>query len=120
MDTLAVTEATTPTYLANLVDKDGQPIAGSALTSLTLTYFQEYSEAIINGRSGQNVLQANGVTLDGNGVLTWELTKADTVISNNALAFDPHIARFDFTYPTNQTGRHEVRILVANLSMLGS
>lgn len=117
-NTFAVYERTTPDYIATLRDKNLNPVPGSVLDSLTLTYFHEYSRVIINGRDGQNVLQLNGVTIDENGVLTWTLSLEDTAILHDALMSEPHIARFDYTFPgltQTEVGRKEVRILVDNL-----
>lgn len=117
IETFNVTEGTTPDYEATLLDKNDVAIPGSVLDSLTLTYFQEYTEAIINGRNGQNVLQINGVTVDEAGRLRWTLTPEDSAILDDRLHQEPHIARFDFTYPgtTAEVSRHEVRLLVKNL-----
>lgn len=125
IETFEIAEGTTPDYIVTLLakalgDAAAQPIPGSILDSLTLTYFHEYSEVIINGRSGQNVLQVNNVTVDEEGKLTWTLQPEDSVILDDALHQEPHIARFDFTYPGangTEVSRHEVRLLVKNYGL---
>lgn len=123
IETFEIAEGTTPDYTATLRGKPavaggvGDPIPGSVLDSLTLTYFQEYSEEIINSRNAQNVLQINGVTVDEDGLLTWTLGVADTAILDDSLHQEPHLARFDFTFPGangTEVSRHEVRLLVKN------
>ncbi|HSE44851.1 MAG TPA: hypothetical protein VLA89_05940 [Gemmatimonadales bacterium] len=122
IETFEIAEGTTPDYVVTLYakaigDADPLPIPGSVLDSLTLTYYQEYSEEIINNRSLQNVLQINNVTVDENGLLTWTLQQADSVILDDSLGKEPHMARFDFTYPGangTEQSRHLVRLLVKN------
>lgn len=117
IETFEISEGTTPDYIAYLLDKDQNPIPGSVLTTLTLTYFQEYTEEIINSRSLQNVLNTNGVTVDSVGKLTWTLGAADSAILDDSLHQEPHLARFDLSYPGpggTEVSRHEVRLLVKN------
>ena len=123
VETLEIIEETTPDYEGTLFDKDEVTvIPGSVLDSLTLTYFQEYSEVIINSRNGQNVLQVNGVTVDELGRIRWTLSLADAVILDDSLHQEPHIAQFNLTYPGasgEEVSTHRVRILVTNLSKVG-
>lgn len=117
-NTFTVDEGSTPDYVVTLKDKNLNPLPGSVLDSLTLTYYQEYSEEIVNSRNGQNVLQLNGVTVDSSGKLTWHLTPQDTAILDDALHQEPHVARFDYTFPgltQTEVGRREVRFLVNNI-----
>ncbi len=119
LETFEITEDTTPDYTATLLDKDGVVVPGSVLDSLLLTYFHEYTGAIINGRENQNVLQLNGVTVDELGKLTWTLSQADSAILDDALHQEPHVAQFMFTYPgiggSTEVSRHKVRLLVTNM-----
>jgi hypothetical protein len=123
-ETHEITEDTTPDYTAVLREKTqpngdlGAPIPGSVLDSLTLTFYQEYTRAIINGRNQQNVLQLNGVSVGEDGVLLWTMTREDTAILNDALRSEPHVAIFEYTFPgTNGTeyAKHVVRFNVDNL-----
>jgi len=110
-------EKTTPEIVAVLTDLLGDPIPGNTLDSLTLTYYQEYTQAIINGRDAQNALQANGVTVDANGKLVWKMSVLDTAILNGALETEPHIAHFVFAYPDGAdtvVGSETIRIPVRN------
>lgn len=116
--TLEMTEGTTPDFTTVLLDNNNQSVAGSVLDTLTLTYYQEYTHTIINGRNVQNVLQANGITVDEDGNLLWELSLLDTVILNDALATEPHIAFFEFSWPGalgTEVNRKEYRFLVDNV-----
>ncbi len=116
--TLTYTEGTTPDYEALLVDLGNNPVDGDVLDTLTLKYFQEYTEAFINGREAQSVNNTNDVTLDHNGLLRWRLRPEDTVILDDALHEEPHLAVFEFSYagPAGQEyGKHTVRFLITNL-----
>ena len=118
IETRAVDESTTPTYTAQFVDVEDQPVSGSALDSLTVTFYQEYTRVIVNGRDKQHVLQANGITVDDAGLLTWPLEVGDTEILDDALEHEPHRALFEFSYAGAngpKYGKHEVRFLVKNL-----
>jgi len=119
METIEYVEATSPDYTAQLVDRDDNPVPGDALDTLTLTYYQEYTEEIINAREGQSVHNANGVTLDDDGNLVWRLRPEDLVILDDNLRHEPHIALFEFSYAGPQGtefNKHRVRFLVQNLS----
>ena len=121
--TFDIDEDTTPDYTATLRKKTnldgtpGDPIPGSVLDSLVLTFYQEYTRAIINSRDRQNVLQLNGVTVNEAGLLTWTMTRADTAILNDALRSEPHIALFEYTFPGvtgTEYAKHVVRFNVDN------
>lgn len=118
INTFETLEGTTPDYVVTIVDKDDNPVPGSVLDSLTLTVYQEYTEAIVNNRDDQNVLQINGVTVDENGRLRWVMTPDDTAILDDKLHQEPHVAQFEMTYPGvngTEASSHEVRILITNL-----
>ena len=113
-----VVEGTTPEITATLVDVAGQPIPGAALTTLKLTFYQEYTQVIINTRNDQDVLQASGVTVAADGVLLWKMSLLDMVILNDALETEPHIAHFSFSYldgSDTKVGSLTIRIPVTNI-----
>lgn len=119
IETIGEVENTTPDYRASLVDKDENPVPGDVLDSLQLTFYQEYSGEIINHRSKQSVHNANDVTLDDDGTLLWRKRPEDTVILDDSLHEEPHVALFEFSYAGpngTEFGKHEVRFLVKNLS----
>ncbi len=110
-----VLEATTARYLATLQDEAGTPIPGSSLATLTLTLYDRASGEIINGRNAQNVKNANGVTIGEDGALVWTMTPADTAILGSGTQ-EAHVALFAWTWGGGKTGRHEVTLLVTNLT----
>lgn len=97
-------------------------ISKAELVTLTLELFDEASEAIINTRDAQSVLDANGGTVSTVGVVTMELDAADNPIVSTALGVgdrEAHIARFTWTWLSSgrtRTGKHEIRFLVRKLA----
>ena len=93
-----IMERTSPRYTAIIEDNDGDPVAGSSLTTLTLTLYNLSPDlAIINTRNKQNVLNANNVTIDGVGALVWEMQQLDTLIVGTVIAGqnEEHIGLFE-------------------------
>ncbi len=114
-----VLEQTTAQYTATLKDEAGVVIPSADLTTLTLTLYNESNGAIVNSRDNQNVLNAAGVTIDANGLLTWTMDPGDNPIVDTSLASgrtELHVARFDFTWSGGaKTGRRLVIIEVRQL-----
>ena len=106
---------TTPVYTVQLVNEQTppQPIPGSTLSALTLTYYDAATLTIVNGRNAQNVLQQNGVTVDGAGLLTWSLALNDARLVNGALGRELHIALWTWTWASGaKVNRHEAGLYV--------
>lgn len=89
-----LSERTTAKYTANLVDTTGAAIAGASLDSLTLSLINVQTGVVLNSRNAQNVLNANGVTIDVNGLITWTLAPADNAIIDDRLQVEEHRAIF--------------------------
>lgn len=91
----------------DVLDEDGDGISPSSLDSLTLTLFDMETrqfetapyDGILNDRDEQNVLNANNVTLDEDGHLTWKLQPEDNPIVTSRRQVERHRARFVFTWP---------------------
>lgn len=118
-----VAERGTFVYQANLVDQDGASVPGSSLDSLTLTLFDVDTAVILNSRSSQDVLNTNGVTVDGEGLLTWVSSAADnplvtlTETDGTVRRYECHQAMFVATYAAGtRVWRREVTIYVKNLA----
>lgn len=119
-----ILEKTTPIITATVVDEAGVAIPGSGLDTLTLTLHNADDGpgyAVINGRLNQDVLNANNVTVNGAGLLTWNMQEADTTIQNQGLSpFTPenHRAVFRWTYVSGgipKVGKHVIDMQVCNL-----
>lgn len=116
--TYRISEQETPTYEFRLVDEAGVPIAGSTLNTATLTLYAVPSGTIINSRNGQNVLNANQVTISEAGLVTWTLQLNDVKILDNTLRIEVHRALFLFTWGAGRSKPHEVDLEVENLGKL--
>lgn len=109
-------EAVTARYEAVLKDETGAPIPAASLTTLTLTLYRKTTGVIINGRDSQNILNANGVTIDVFGTLVWTLTPADNAVVTTPAASEIHVALFKWTYAAgNKAGNHEIWLNVTDL-----
>lgn len=113
-----ILERTTRRYGATITDLDGvTPVPAASLATMTLTLYSLHSQAVINARNAQNVLNANNVTIDANGVLTWEVQPADNPILDDTLAVERHRALFAWTWGGgSKAGKHEVDFEVRNLN----
>ena len=113
----SILEKTTRVYTATVEDEAGVAIPGTSLTTLVLTLYSLHTGTVINSRNAQNVLNANNVTVDANGLLTWTMQPADNQILDNALTSERHTALFEFTYSSGaKSGKHEVVFVVDNLT----
>ena len=114
-----IKEKTTAQYTAVVTDDLGNPLPAASLATLTLTLYvikTDGTTGIVNSRNAQNVLNANNVTVNGNGAITWQLQVGDTTLVE-VLPFERHIALFTWTW-TSGTGRHEVIFNVQNLVLV--
>jgi hypothetical protein len=103
-------------YKAILKDRNGTVVGASALTSLTLTYYcLDAALTIINSRNAQNVLNANGVTLDSSGNLEWAKTTLDTIMVTSG-GYEDHVALFEWVGATVGSGKHEVVFQIDRLA----
>lgn len=93
-----VNASTTARYTGLLVDETGASVPASILTMLTLSLIDAVTGAIVNNRDAQSVLNQNGVTVDENGNLVWELTPADTAILDHTHASEKRQAIFIATW----------------------
>ena len=104
-------------YTGKVVDESGNPIAGSELDSLTLTLYNEADKAIINSRDDQDILNANGVTVSAEGVLSWPASSADNpIVGDVGIGLrEHHIAQFEWTWGSGRRGSHLLNLYVTQL-----
>jgi hypothetical protein len=95
----AVNEKSTAIYTAVLTDQDGAIIPLADIITLTITLCT-LDGTIVNSRSDQDALNANGVSVDALGVLTFVMEPADTEILFPASTdvFEIHRATFKMNY----------------------
>ena len=110
-----VLERTTRIFSATVQDLDGVAIPAASLTTMVLTLYSLHSLAVINSRNAQDILNANNVTIDANGLLTWELQPADNQILDNSRPVEVHRALFEWTWG-GKAGKDEIDFYVRNLN----
>lgn len=117
-----INERTTAKYTSDpLLDEEGSVVAGSIMTTATLTLYDDRTKTVINSRNQQNVNNANGVTISDAGIVTWVMTPADNAIVNDKLPSEIHVAVFDFRWDGGVSRAvHEVKFLVTNIGMMTS
>ena len=111
----ALTERTSGRYTCQLVDETGAGISFVSLITLLLTLYDLATGTMINGRTAQNVLNDNNVTVDASGNLVWSIQPADNIIVTDALSLETHIALFQATWATGACD-HEVSLPVRNVT----
>jgi hypothetical protein len=110
-------ERSTPRYEASVVDEDSVGVSHERFDYLTLTLWDNATGRIINNRFKQNVLNANGVTIDISGNLVWKMQQADTVIVGPKTlggTEEKHTARFAWGWDGDKHGANEIEFLVEN------
>lgn len=114
---VTINEKTTARITATLRDDAGAVVPGSSLTTATLTLYDLATDTIINSRNAQDIRNANNVTIDESGNLSWVMGAADNPIVNSALNLETHIALFQFTWGTPTKALNtEVQLQVRNLA----
>lgn len=104
-------------------DADGAPIPKTNVSALTLDLFDQASEATINSRADQDVLDANGVTLgETDGLVTWSFDPEDAPFLGETEDVLPpveeiHVARFTLTYSAGTVSKL-VHMRVRNIQRL--
>ncbi len=113
-----ILEKTTPKITATIQDENGTAIPAASLTTLTLTLYnrEDSAKTIINSRNAQNVLNANNVTVDSNGLITWSVQPLDTAILGTASS-ERHRAVFEWTYNSGaKNGKYIIDMTIKNLA----
>ena len=76
-----------------ITDEDGVVIPAASIVSAVLTLKDKQTGTIINSRTAQNILNANGVTISSAGVLVWEISYLDTAMVGTDRS-EEHLAVF--------------------------
>lgn len=84
-DERQVNEGSSAEFKGQLFDAGGDPIASTDITTLLLTLIDLHSGATINGRSAQNVNNANGVSLPAALTITGATQANPVVITTSAV-----------------------------------
>jgi len=120
VDTTA--EGVTCQITGTLTDEAGVAIPGAALTTLKLWLYNTTGLTILNSRTAQDILNTNGGTVDGAGLVTMRLDPADNqIIGAGVDGGEEHVALFEWTWASGtKKGRHEVRFTLVNLAVVTS
>ncbi len=86
-------------------------IPGSSLVSIVYTLYSERTLLVINSRDHVSCIG----NVDGNGVLSLELTPADMAIVDNKLA-ENHRMLIEWIWNSTRRGSHEIQIQVSNVA----
>src|SRR3972149_284487 len=118
-------ESSTTKLTAVVKDESETVIPAASIGTLTLMLYDQKTEldspgstgAIINSRNRQDILNANGCTVDSSGNMVMTFTPADNAIVNTGLSSERHVALFEYTYAAGlKAGKDEVLIDVINYS----
>ena len=111
--------------VGEFLDMNGDTILKASLSSAQLTLYDRTTLAVINSRNLQNVLDANGGTVDSSGEITMRLNATDNAILDvagelEAGDIEEHIARFTWGWNDGvlaREGKEEWLVRVAKLNV---
>lgn len=108
-----VHQATAGKYSVQLVDQDDAALDSTVLETLTLTLYDTKTLTIINSRHTQNVLNANQVAIDCEGLLVWHWVALDMPMISTTKDEEIHTALFTFVWGSGAyKAYHEVSFRV--------
>lgn len=114
-DPAFICEKTTAQLTLQLTDHADVALAGASVSAVALTLYNRRDGAILNSRTAQSVLNANGGTLAAGGLLTMILSELDNVLTSQTPGTEEHVALFEWTWASGtRFGKKEVTFTVAN------
>lgn len=112
-----VNEKTSSRLTGIFKDETGAVVGSSGMVSIAATLTDKVTGAVINSRSSQDVLNANGGTLDADGNFVLTFAPGDHEIQNQALDYEVHVLLLDWVFASGaKGGTEEQDIYVHNLS----
>ena len=78
-------------WAGRLLDENGAGVGSTILTSLTGTLYDRATQAIINRRNAQNIINANQCTMDAAGNFRWDWVPADQTYVNPNRTIEEHV-----------------------------
>lgn len=133
MDRLRFNEASTGAIEFDIVDEAGIGVPTADLTAAQLTLYDvdtaapapdgSPAQGVINGRSVQDILNTNDVTIvdvgsPGAAHVTWQVQPADNIIVTARRQVERHRAMFRFTW-SGGAFDYEIELEVVNLRKAG-
>lgn len=111
-------ERVTAEITTTVTDESGDAIAGSSLTTLTLTLYNKSTGAVINSVSETNILNTGRGSVSEAGVLTLTLEPEDMQVVDSELKagnIEHHVALIVWTWDSGgKRGHDELIIPVRN------
>lgn len=112
----AITEGSTALYSCTLTDTAGTAISSGAVSAITATLRDVQTDAVINSRDAQSVLNANGGTLASGGAFSLVLSATDNIqAAGNTRALQARRLTLEVTYDDGAI-THEVTYYVRALA----
>lgn len=97
------------------LDQADAPLPLVEVATLILTLYEVRSGTIINSRSAQDILNANGVTFHATtGIMVWTIQPSDTTFATTTRK-ETHRALFELTLGTGGKKKVQVDLVVSNL-----
>jgi hypothetical protein len=111
-------ERDTPILRATVEDNSvpAAAIPGSALTTMTLTIYDEHTAEIVNDRAAVDI-RAN---VDESGALEFPLTIDDMVTLHPTRRRERRRILLEWTWDTTQRASYEMQLVIENLLKVGS
>lgn len=113
LTTFYARDGDTAVYTATIQDENGMAIPAASLLTLKCWLYVQSTGAIINSRSDQSVLNANGGTVDSSGNFSLTLSPADNEHQGTATT-EIHVLLLRYTYNVDHAGSHEALIQVTD------
>lgn len=115
-------EQQTGTFTGILKDDFGNSIGSNDVLTLTLTITDQLTKTVINDRLNQDVLNANNVTLDIYGNLSWTIQALDNIIVGSEFVpgtVERHEVLFEWTWGSSKYSNELYYFDVTQLSEIG-
>jgi hypothetical protein len=93
------------TFTGVLLDNLGSPMGSADISTFTITITDLNTREVINGRFKQNALNANDITLDTQGNVTWNIQPEDNIIVNESSSpgtIERHEVLLEWTWGTSK------------------
>lgn len=109
-------EGTTPKITYVVKDEDGVVVAGTSLTTMTATIVSRETRNKLTGWDATDINGAQGNSVDGSGVGTWNLPASATVKLTSATgdfsAHEDYDIVIKYTYGSARVGKHTIIVRI--------
>lgn len=90
-----------------LTKPGGVALEEGNLESLTVTLLNKSDNSVINSRNEQNIINANGGTIDEEGNFTFTLSASDNILLDESARTEEHILIFKFSWLDDQNNEQD-------------